>query len=366
MRRLMILTFTDKGYELANRICDASKAGKLMSDSQATVPAEISAVRVESGRLNEITKNAWNGGYDMLFISAVGIAVRAIAGYLDSKLSDRAVLAMDEGGRFVIPVLSGHVGGADALAKAIADYTGGEVIITSASNARDKSAFDEWAAQNNFAILNKDRIATVYDKVLSDEPVKVLCADYDDELPFKKFERINTSDAALCAEHQGELSETKVKDADVIICEKYDNGVINALKDKYADRTLIMIRRNLIIGVGCKRGKTSNEIVSFIKDTCDKAGLDIRLIGKLATIDVKADEEGIKAACANNRWMLETYTAEELKEVVGEFDSSEFVEKTVGVDNVCERAAVRAGGKLIVNKSTYEGVTVAIAVRDFS
>lgn len=369
MRRLLIMTFTDKGHELANRICDVCKTGVLKPDTEAAGITEIRAVRIESGKLNETTRNAWNDGYDLLFVSAVGIAVRAIAGLIDSKLSDRAVIVMDEDGRHIIPVLSGHVGGADNLAKMIADHTGGEVIITSASDVRNKPAFDEWAAANNFAILNKNMIAPVYDKVLSDKTIIVLCIDYEGELPFVKCMRLTSSGTPYGENARGELSDTGSESSniineavDVIICGDYDIDVINVLANKCEDKSLIMVRRNLTVGVGCKRGKSSDEIMNCIKDACEKAELDIRLIGRLATIDIKADEEGIKAVCANNRWKLSTYTADELRAVPGDYESSEFVEKTVGVDNVCERAAALEGGSLIVNKSAYEGVTVAIAV----
>lgn len=371
MRRLMIMTFTDMGCELANRICEASKTGSLLSGTLTPDESlEICAVRVKSGKLNETTARAWNDGYDLLFISAVGIAVRAIAGLVDSKLSDRAVIAMDEAGRHIIPVLSGHVGGANAIAKIIADYTGGEVIVTSASDVRNKPAFDEWASVNNFAVLNKDRIALLYDKVLSDKTVTVLCIDYEGELPFDKCRQLALKGALQTKTPTGEpLSPDNeradnLSEADVIICGEYDTNVINHITDKYANDSLIMARRNLTVGVGCKRGKTSDEIVHCINDACKNAGLDIRLIGELATIDIKADEEGITAVCANNRWKLSTYSADELREVPGTFESSEFVEKTVGVDNVCERAAVISGGRLIVNKSAYDGVTVAIAIKE--
>ena len=371
MRRLMIMTFTDKGYELANRICDDYKAGRLMSDAEACELAEVSALRVTSGSLHKLTENAWNDGYDLLYISAVGIAVRAIAGLIDSKLNDRAVIVMDEAGRHIIPVLSGHVGGADALAKIIAGYTGGEVIVTSTSDVRNKPAFDEWASANNFAILNKEMIAPLYDKLLSDKTVTALCVDYEGELPFEKCMRL-TVKGAPCAENvRGELSDRSSESAsivneavDVIIYGGYDTDVINVLTHKCADKTLVMVRRNYTVGLGCKRGKTAPKIQECINDACKNAGLDIRLIGELATIDIKADEEGIKSVCANNRWKLSAYTADKLREVPGDYASSEFVEKTVGVDNVCERAAVISGGRLIVNKSVYEGVTVAIAVNE--
>ncbi|MBR4719912.1 MAG: cobalamin biosynthesis protein [Lachnospiraceae bacterium] len=348
VRRLMIMTFTDRGYELGADISNSMNG---------TDCIKIRVERIAAGALYEKTSYAWKNGYDLLFISAVGIAVRAISGLIDNKLSDRAVIVTDENGRYVIPILSGHVGGADILARYIAGCTGGEVVITSASDIRGVPAFDEWAAHNNFSILNKVLIAPIYDRVLSGRIIRLLCIDHEGEVPFEKCNR-RIIDAG------SNLVNACDDTPDVIIYGGIDMSIIPGLIREYSAGSLIMAARNLIVGVGCKRGTCEDKIMARIRTVCDEHGFDTRLIGTLATIDLKADEEGIRSVCANNRWKLETYTAEQLREVKGDFDSSEFVEKTVGVDNVCERAAVRAGGRLLIPKSIYDGVTVAVAVCD--
>ena len=340
MQRIMIMTFNDRGYELGKKISENIQSEELK---------EIRVISVASGTLYEKTKEAWKEGYDLVFISAIGIAVRAVAGLIDSKLEDRAVIAMDEEGKYIVPVLSGHVGGADRLAREIAGFTGGSAVITSASDVRGMPAFDEWASEKGFAILNKERIAPVYDKVLAHEEIKVFCERYDGEVPFTDHQQITAVDE----DHF----------PDVIIYGGCDAGVIKAFIDEYSSMSLIMASRYLIIGVGCRKGISAEKIIDCVNDTCEKKGLDMRLIGKLATIDLKKDEEGIKSSCARNRWKFETFPAEELREVQGDFQASLFVEETTGVDNVCERAAVRAGGRLLVGKTKYEGVTVAVAIR---
>ncbi len=336
----MIMTFTDRGYELGKKISE-----NICPDE----PKEIRVVPVAPGTLKEETAAAWKEGFDLIFISAVGIAVRAVAGLIDSKLEDRAVIAMDEEGKYLVPVLSGHVGGADRLARAIAGFTGGSAVIISASAARGVPAFDEWASEKGFAILNKERIAPVYEKVLALEKVKVLCESYDGEIPFTDHQKIT----AVHGDHF----------PDVIIYGGCNADVIKSFKDEYSGRSLIMASRYLILGLGCRKGTSGEKILKCIEDICEKNGLDMRLIGKLATIALKKDEEGIKSSCARFRWELETFTAEELREVQGNYQASRFVEETTGVDNVCERAAVKAGGKLLIKKTKYDGVTVAAAIR---
>ncbi len=348
MRRLMIMTFTDRGYELGKRI------GKRIKEEEVK---EIRVERIFPGTLYDRTYYAWNAGFDLLFIGAVGIAVRAIAGLVASKISDRAVIVTDETGKHVIPVLSGHVGGADALSFIIAGYTGGEVVITAASHVRHVMPFDEWASEKRFVILNKERTAITYDSILSGKAVKVLCVEHDGEVPFENCERLDIAVEAW-AENEPEGS------FDVVIYAGSDTDILRRLKIRYMDKSLIMAKRYLIAGVGCRRGISAVKLMECISDACEKHLLDTGLIDRIATIDIKAAEEGIRSICADRRWRLDTFSAGELRETEGEFDTSEFVEKTVGTDNVCERAAVRAGGKLIVRKTIYQGVTVAVAAKD--
>ena len=345
MQRIMIMTFTDRGYELGIRI------SKNIYQEESH---EIRVLRVAHGTLKERTAAAWKEGCDLVFISAAGIAVRAVAGLIGSKLEDRAVIAMDEEGRSVVPLLSGHVGGADRLARTIAGFTGGRAVITSASDMRGVRSFDAWASERGFAILNKELIAPVYDKVLAHEELRILCESYEGEVPFSEHKRINTAGERI---KEGELNP------DAVICGSCSPDRIIALLREYGKRALIISSRNLIIGVGCRKGVPGAKILECVSDICEINGLDMRLIGKLATINLKKEEEGIKSVCAVNRWELEAFTAEELKEAAGDFEASPFVEETTGVDNVCERSVVRAGGKLLLKKTRYEGVTVAVGTK---
>ena len=85
-----------------------------------------------------------------------------------------------------------------------------------------------------------------------------------------------------------------------------------------------------------------------------------------ATIDLKAEEAGLLDFCAAHGWPLTCYSAEELRRAEGTFTPSAFVEQTTGVDNVCERSAVLAGGgALLTGKHAGNGVTMALAWRPF-
>ena len=121
----------------------------------------------------------------LLFIGAVGIAVRAIAPLLRSKTVDPAVVVMDELGRHVIPILSGHIGGANELALEIARRTGAQPVITTATDINGVPAIDVWAKKHDCAIENPQAIKAVSSAVLSGGQVGVMITERDIKPPFE-------------------------------------------------------------------------------------------------------------------------------------------------------------------------------------
>ena len=107
----------------------------------------------------------------LLFIGACGIAVRAIAPLCRDKAADPAVLVMDEMGRHIIPILSGHIGGANDLALLLAERTGAEPVLTTATDVRGVPAIDSWAMKNDCAIENKAAIQAVSAAALAGKSV---------------------------------------------------------------------------------------------------------------------------------------------------------------------------------------------------
>jgi len=255
---------------------------------------------------------AFQTGGALLFIGAAGIAVRAIAPYVRSKLTDPAVLVMDELGRHVIPILSGHIGGANDLALEIAEKTGAEAVITTATDLNGLPAIDSWAVKNDCAIENPSNIRAVSSAALSGKPVGVMIT-----------ERLLTPPFPV---------------------------------------TLVLRPRTLVIGAGCRRGASPSRFEENALDFLKSSGVSLLSVRALATIDLKAGEPAFLDFCAKYRLPLLTYTAEALSKAPGVFAQSEYVLKAVGVDNVCERAAALASGeRLLTGKTKYEGVTLALA-----
>ena len=280
----------------------------------------------------------------LLFIGACGIAVRAVAPFLTDKLHDVPVLVMDEKGKYVIPILSGHMGGANDLANHIAERTGAEAVITTATDINKKFAVDLFAKRNSLYIANKDGIAKVSSKVLAGKEITIC---------------IETGHEITCEETGMQIVPyPPVGFVDVVVTSK----------DAVFDTSILLKPREYVIGIGCKRGKNVNEIDKFISKTINEMGISIMQIFALSSISQKRDEQGIIEWCRKEGIPFLTYTAEELQEVNGNFTKSSFVKDQVGVDNVCERAAVKAcgeDGKLILSKVAENGMTIAIARREW-
>ena len=268
-----VIAFSKYGARLAGRISTA------LSGRGDTVKAYIAA-RHADGLEPEAEFEPFSSVYELaarlfavadalVFIGACGIAVRAVAPLLKSKLTDPAVVACDEAGRFSVSLLSGHAGGANLLAGRISEITGSTPVVTTASDARAAADGAEYA-------------------------------------------------------------------------------------------------RNLVLGVGCRKGLSAEEIERAVTVLLWDRGIGLPRVREVATIDIKSGEAGLLGFVNAFGLPIRFYSAVELAGARGEFSASEFVKRTVGVDNVCERAAALCGGKgrLIMPKTAKDGVTAAVFEKD--
>ena len=190
----------------------------------------------------------------LLFIGACGIAVRAIAPLCRDKAADPAVLVMDEMGRHIIPILSGHIGGANDLALLLAERTGAEPVLTTATDVRGVPAIDSWAMKNDCAIENKAAIQAVSAAALAGKLVGVAITEREIRPPFPV--------------------------------------------------TLFLRPRTLTLGVGCKRGTDAAHLEDCFRVFLHENGVSPLSVRAVATIDVKKDEAAILALCEKYRFPL--------------------------------------------------------------
>ena len=345
--KLNVISFTENGKLLSENIAKMlereieinlfTKCKACMSDG-----SDSPVLSVETS-VGDWAKTQMQKRIAMLFIGACGIAVRAIASNLTDKLQDAPVLVMDEKGKYIIPILSGHIGGGNELANYIADRTGAVPVITTATDINKRFAVDMFAKRNGLYIVNKDGIAKVSSKALAGEKITM------------SIEPGHGIDEKSCL--PAEVRLLPYPPAETV-------DVVVTSQDCKFDTAILLRPQEYIIGIGCKRGKSADEIGEVIMKKINELGISITQIMALSSISQKCDEQGILEWCRKEDVLFFTYTAEELQKVKGNFTKSDFVKDQVGVDNVCERAALKAcgeGGKLIVPKYAENGITIAIA-----
>lgn len=310
--RLRAVAFTDCGMETGKRLEGLE-----------------SLTRCPKGGLAQWVEAAWEQAEGLVFIGAVGIAVRAIAPRIVHKAKDPAVLVVDETGKFVIPILSGHIGGANAAAMEIARALGAVPVVTTATDLHGLFAVDTWAVSQGLAIANPEAIKNVSGKILAGKTVAI-----QSDFPLEGAFPSGVAEAAA---------------GDVIISAK-----------KQGRAALHLIPRCISLGIGCRKGAEEAAIEALYQEL----GIADAAICGVYSIDLKAGEAGLLAFCKRHGFPFQTFSAEELKTAEGSFTPSKFVQSVTGVDNVCERAAVLGGGTLQVPKQAQNGVTIAAAVRE--
>ncbi len=311
--KVSVISFTKKGGALNERICYELKSCGVEAAGYTTPRYSKGTGLKEFAVLGELVEQLFGAVDGILFIGACGIAVRAIAPFIKNKAEDPAVLAAGEDGKYVISLLSGHIGGANELCRQAAAIIGAVPGITTATDLNNTFAVDTWAVENKLVIAEPAMIKEISGAVLDGEKVGFI-SEY-------------TVKGAL----PSELEDRRVTDIGICISDK---ASVNPFQ-----KTLTLLPKNITIGIGCRKGTKTGVIMDFIKETFHRYELDIRRISRICSIDLKAEEEGILAAAKALQAEYITFPAEVLEKVPGEFAASDFVRQTVGVDNVCERSA---------------------------
>ncbi len=327
---IALIAFTRTGCRLGKSLARAL-GGSLWTTARLSEELGLPAY----GDLKTWTGERFRDSQALIFISASGIAVRAIAPFVGDKFSDPAVVSVDEAGRFAVPLLSGHVGGGNALARQVARLTGGQAAISTATDIQGKFAVDVWAKGQNLVLTSRELAKAVSAALLEGTPVGV-----SSEFPIA-----------------GPLPEGLTQGAaELGIC------VSSTMEPRPFARTLHLIPRAVTLGVGCRRGMTQACLEDRLAAFLQAHALPAAAVTGLASIDLKRDEQGLLALAEAHGWPIRFFSAGELAQEQGDFPPSQFVEKTTGVDNVCQRAAQRAGGTVFLPKTVCGGVTFAAAM----
>ena len=265
---IAVITLTEQGLKTAQRIGKSITPAppiyvfrKIIENTCFTESSTSTNITYFSDPLHQVVNQIFKQFDGFVFIMAMGIVVRVIAPFIKDKHTDPAIVVIDDMGRFVISVLSGHEGGANQLAHNIASILHTDAVITTGTEAQ----------------------------------------------------------------------------------------------------------KDIIVGIGCKKGVASENVKKSITDALQRANLRLGQVRLLSTIDIKSEEPGLLQASEELGIPLRVVSTTEIAACAKEHGKSNFVKEKIGVWGVCEPAALIAGRKtqLILTKQKYPGVTVAIALENF-
>ncbi len=316
-----VLYFSDRGRSVA-------------SDLAST--RSFDAVRVERGRLAEEVASRWSSCEALVFVGALAIAVRGIAPHLTDKKSDPAVISVSEDGLTVIPVTSGHLGGAAELARDLAGRLGVEALATTSSDRAGLTAPDLLSRRWGFSLEGAKALPSV-NGALIDEGTLSFWADEElGLLPLPDYYRpVSRAEARV---------------------------IISPRRLELPDGAVQLVPRVVVAGMGCRRGTEREQLGRCLEKTLDEAGFHPRALKEIRTVEAKADEAGLQILAEDLGVALSVVSDETLKNLEGPFSESA-ASRHLGLPGAAEPAAASAG-TLLGPRKVMEEVTVALALAE--
>ncbi len=347
---LAVITVTKQGLALGERILAAEPRAVLYVPAKYGLePSE--RIRIFPGPLAPLLAEIWGQHDAFVFLMATGIVVRTIAEHIRDKRFDPAVVVMDITGRFAISLVSGHLGGANALTRRLADVTGATPVITTGTDVTETIAPDVIAMEIGGEVDDFEVMKKVSAALVDGDPTGVVdLAGVDAPSlrgPLKPNVKIFPTLEAF--------RESSVVAGIVITNRVLDLGPFR--------RPVVLLRpKNLVVGVGCNRGTTAEEVAAAVERVLAEHALSPKSVRTLATIDAKRDEQGLLEAAARLGLPLAFCDKATLNAVPDVPNASEAPMKFVGVQGVAEPSALAVSrGGLVVEKVKSGNVTVAVA-----
>lgn len=334
--KLAILSVSKKGYDLSLRI-----KNKLDNDSKI-IKCDIYHKDVKNN-LNLLFYE-----YDAIIaIMASGILIRSISHLIESKTTDPAILNVDDNGNFVISMLSGHLGGANQLTYEIAKLIDATPVVTTSTDVNKKLGIDVLAKDLYLSIDNTKEILYFNKSIL--EGKKITFTLNDNKNYDYLFDYLSNNTLEI--------------DVSFNFSSNVNNGEIEAECD---DHKLLLKPRTIVFGIGCKRGKTSNEIKKAVQTVSNDLNIDISRINMFSSAEIKKDEKGILDLSKELKIPVNFVELDKLKLFKSnDIQESEFVMSKFGIPGVCEPSALITAGydsKLIYKKTAFDGVTISVAM----
>ena len=333
---MAILSVSKKGYDLSFKL-------KELLDKDSTI--------IKCDIYHKDVKNTFNllfYEYDAIIaIMASGILIRSISHLIESKTTDPAILNIDDNGKFVISMLSGHLGGANKLTAKIADLIDATAVITTSTDINKKLGIDVLARDLYLSIDNTKEILHFNKSILEGKEVSFTVnsnGNYD-----YLFEYLNNN--------------TLEMDVSIYFSTRINEGEIEVKCDNH---TIILKPRSIVFGIGCRRGKSCEEINEAIDVVLKDLNIHKSRINMLSSAEIKKDEKGILDLAEKLDIPVNFVGLDKLRLFEsGDIQKSDFVMSKFGIPGVCEPSALITAGfesELIYKKTAFDGVTVSVAI----
>ena len=316
-------------------------AGKI----QKSIDADLFSKK-KSGifNLNSITKNCMENYKAVIFIASTGIAVRAIAPFIKRKDLDPAVIVIDCSAKYVISLLSGHLGGANEIAVNIASMIGAIPIITTASDNLGFTAPDMVAKDNNLEIEDLTKCKNIASKLIEGKQIGFIDDENTIKCP-KGYSKVNIGQTESCV---GVIYVTNKEKMDKL------DGLFNK------SMILKLLRKDIILGIGCRKNYDPDVMLKQVREILSEKNIDIRSIRCISTVELKKDEISINMLSKTLKCGIDIWKTDDIAKVQSKYKGSDFVEKTIGVRAVCEPCVELSGGKLLTQKLCLNGMTLCV------
>ncbi|WP_413738874.1 cobalt-precorrin 5A hydrolase [Sodalis sp. RH21] len=307
------------------------------------------------GTLAHTVAEVFNAYSALIFICATGLTVRVIAPLIKDKFSDPAVVVIDDQGQHAISLLSGHMGGANALTRYIAGLMGAEPVITTATDVNQLAAVDILAQQLNATMIDfRQNVKKLNQLMVCGGKVGLF---WD-----------QTSLATIKMHWPEEYCDTRglVLVTDLDDLPELDALLYVSLHDTVPDVPVPvykLVPRCVVAGIGCRRDTPPSTVSRLLAQQLASQHIDPLALRAIGSVSIKSDEPALRNLANQCCVPFETYSVEILKPVAAHFPVSDFVRRVVGIGSVSQPVAwLMSNGRLVGDTLRTQGVTITLGV----
>ena len=354
---IAVVAVTHSGVETAIKIHKALDLAQLSSTVYAPKKYGQNGIVHLEKNLADFFKDIYNHVDGIVAVMATGITIRSVAPLLESKLTDPAVVGVDASGKFVISLLSGHLGGANELTHIIAQGINAVPVITTASDIMGKQSIEDLAKNLYLKIENTESLVALNSAIVNGDRIVVVLVG-DVEIPAK-----------VLGVYEVRVAQNGIEALEII--GNFDAGIIITAEpitiNEFTKPITILKIRRIVVGLGARKEASTKSITEAVDMALEKVHVPLARVHAFATVDIKRDSQTMLDAVAKLGAPLEFLSVDALRTVTYSDLSpdSAMVQSKIGIGGVCERAAIKVAGqkaKLILKKTKLNGVTVAIAM----